>query len=281
MSLVAAPLGSPAFLPPLVSLLQSSGDQLGTSVNRLASGNRIINAGDDIALLSIAAGLQAQNAGLRQASSNVAQGSSLVQVASGGLAQISALLTAMQAIAQQANTVALTAAQRGFLQEKFSSDFSQIDSIAGATSFNNIKLLDGTLAGGINIQAGTRSTDVITVAIANAGTGAIFSGTPNLATPGAAAAAETAVTNASNAVQTIISHVNGLQDAIDAASASLTQSTGGTTSANSNLVDTDLTAESSNFVHESIQVNAGTAVLAQAYTLPPQLLRLLKPMGHA
>jgi len=160
-------LSSSAFFTPILSNLQNSSVEVGKSTARLSSGNRIVNVGDDVASYSVAAGLQAQLSGLRQASNNVAQGTSLLQVASGGLTQIHDLLSQLNTLAVQASSGSLTDTDRGFLQESFRQVIASIDTIASSTSFNNIKLLDGSLAGDNTIltqpTVATHATGSITI----------------------------------------------------------------------------------------------------------------------
>lgn len=278
---IAPTLGSPAFFSSLVVGLKQSNNALSASVVRLSTGNRITNVGDDVASFSVASTLQAQNIGYQQASSGLAQGSSLLQVAQGGLQQIGALLTSMQMIAQQADSSSLTGTQRGVLQEQFSNDFNEIQSIATSTSFNGVNLLNGALAGGVTFQSGATSSSNITVSIADSRTSALFSGTPNVSNKTNAALALTAIATASNTLQTTISNISGLQAAFNAAAGNLTQAIQGTASAVSNLTDTDIAAESTTFTQDTLKINAGIAVLAQAMNLPQNLMLLLRPQALA
>lgn len=148
MTMISAPLSSAAFFTPALNYLQNNQNALQANTQRLSSGNRIINAADDVAAFSISSQLQSQLSSLKQVNSNIAQGSSLLQVAAGGLQQVGNIIDTMKTIAIQANSSALTDVDRGYLQQQFSTLKDQIDSLASNTSFNNIKLLDGTLAGG-------------------------------------------------------------------------------------------------------------------------------------
>lgn len=143
----SAPLSSAAYFTPAIFAFQNSSNELAISTNRLASGNRITRVGDDVSAFSIATRLQSQLSGLRQASSNVAQGASLLQVAEGGLSQISDILDSMKALATQSNSAALTTSERSYLQAQFAEYLEEIDRIAGNTAFNDVTLLDGTLGG--------------------------------------------------------------------------------------------------------------------------------------
>lgn len=148
MTISSVPLSSSAFLTPALYNLKDSQSALFANTQRLSSGNRIINASDDVASFSIAAGLQSQLSSLNTINSNIAQGSSLLQVAAGGLQQVGSLIDSLKTLSIQANSSALTNTERGYIQQQFSTLVAQIDSIASNTSFNGVKLLDGSLAGG-------------------------------------------------------------------------------------------------------------------------------------
>lgn len=124
---------------------------VGTS-QALASGNRINRAADDISALSAATALQTNVSTLRTASNNVAQASSLLQVADGGLQQISTALDRLQEIAVQANSGALDDAARKGLNQEFQGLVEEIDRLAGNTNFNNVNLLDGSLSADSSLQ---------------------------------------------------------------------------------------------------------------------------------
>lgn len=144
----ASPLSSSAFFTPILYSIQNASRDLSASTARLSSGNRIVNVGDDVASYSIASRLQSQITGLKQASSNAAQGTSLLQVASGGLSQISDVLSQLKTLSIQASSSAITDIDRAYLQAQFDSLLDSIDSIARSTTFNSVNLLDGTLSGG-------------------------------------------------------------------------------------------------------------------------------------
>jgi flagellin len=147
MTTISSSLSSSAFFTPALFALQKSSDQLSASTIRLASGNRLVRASDDVASFSIAARMQSQLSGLKQASQNIAQGGSLLQVAEGGLGQVLELLDLMNATAVQANSASLSSTDRTFLQQQFAAYQDEINRIASNTSFNAISLLDGALSG--------------------------------------------------------------------------------------------------------------------------------------
>ncbi|NBX03089.1 MAG: hypothetical protein EBR02_03290 [Alphaproteobacteria bacterium] len=117
-----------------------------SSVSRLSSGNRIVKSSDDVAALSIGTSLQTGVSALKVALTNASQGTSLLQVADGGLSQITSILQRQKAIALQAGSGSLTNSDRGFLDIEFQELSKQIDSITNSTTFNSVKLLNGSLS---------------------------------------------------------------------------------------------------------------------------------------
>ncbi len=142
------PLSSSAYYGSALSSLTRSTQQIQLSTARLSSGNRLINAGDDVAALSISTKLQSQVTAIKAAQSNTAQASSFLQVAYGALLNVRDLLDSLQSLATQANSGAITNTDRALLQVQFDEYSSEIDRIASNTKFNNVNLLDGTISGG-------------------------------------------------------------------------------------------------------------------------------------
>lgn len=115
------------------------------SVARLSSGNRIINASDDVSGLAAGTSLRTNVTTLKTALINTAQGSSLLQVADGALGQIVDILQRQKAIGIQAGSGSLDDTARGFLNQEFQQLSAEIDRIATTTNFNGVNLIDGTV----------------------------------------------------------------------------------------------------------------------------------------
>jgi len=131
----------------------------------LSSGNRIVNASTDVAALSTGTALQAQVNTLTTALTVASQGSSLLQVADGALAQIESIIQRQQAIATSAQSGSLSDVQRGFLNQEFQNLTQQIDQLATSTNFNGVNLINGSIAGGIdastNANAGNATLPIV------------------------------------------------------------------------------------------------------------------------
>lgn len=126
-----------------------------TAVAALSSGNRIVQASDDVAALSVGTALATQINTLNTSLTVASQGSSLLQVADGALAQIQSILQQQQSIATQAQSGSLSSVQLGFLDQQFQSLTTQIDQLAGSTNFNGVSLINGAISGGSVVKTNT------------------------------------------------------------------------------------------------------------------------------
>ena len=112
---------------------------------------------------------------LRQGSKNVGEGKSMMDTAASAVTSIKSALTEMKSVADKVAAGTLTAAAG---QTLYDSLRSQISGIVSSTSYNGIKLLDGTnwsgderitttgatpTAGSVKIQAGTNTFDLTLV----------------------------------------------------------------------------------------------------------------------
>jgi flagellin len=126
--------------------LSQSQASLSTSLQRLSSGLRINSAKDDAAGLAISERMTSQIRGNDQAQRNANDGISLAQTAEGDLNTISNNLQRMRELAVQAANATNSAADRAALDGEVQSLSAEIDRVAKNSSFNGIKLLDGTFS---------------------------------------------------------------------------------------------------------------------------------------
>ena len=136
-----------------------------TAMERLSTGIRINSAKDDAAGLAIALRMTADIRGTAVAIRNANDGISLSQTAEGGLGQINDILQRMRELAVQSSNGTASADNRAASQLEISQLKQEIDTIAGRTNFNGIKLLDGNAAK-MNIQTGVNAGDMMTMTIA-------------------------------------------------------------------------------------------------------------------
>ena len=127
-------------------MLGISTSSLSKSTEKLSSGYRINRAADDAAGLAISEKMRSQIRGLDQASSNAADGISMIQTAEGALNESHSILQRMRELAVQAANGTETDSDRSNLQDEIEQLQEELDRIANDTEFNTMPLLDGSLS---------------------------------------------------------------------------------------------------------------------------------------
>jgi flagellin len=147
--------------------LSATDSQMSKSLEKLSSGFRINRAADDAAGLAISEGLRSQIGGYKVAVRNTQDGVSVVQTAEGALTETHSILQRMRDLSVQAsNTGSLNDDAKANIQSEIGQLKSELDRIAGTTTFNGKKLLDGNYS--TTFQVGANSGETISVAIGTA-----------------------------------------------------------------------------------------------------------------
>jgi flagellin len=137
---------------------------LETSLERLSSGLKINRAADDASGLAIADSLRSQANALGQALRNANEAVGIIQIADKAMAEQVAILDTIKTKATQAAQDGQSLASRKAIQSDIKFLMSQIDNIAGNTSYNGKQLLSGNF---INreFQIGAYSRNTVTASI--------------------------------------------------------------------------------------------------------------------
>jgi flagellin len=140
-----------------------------SAMERLSSGIRINSAKDDAAGLAISTRMTANIRGLAAAIRNANDGISLTQTAEGSLSAIGDNLQRIRELAVQSANTTNSASDRGALNAEASQLISEIDRVANNSTFNGIKLLDGSFQNQfLQVGAGNEVNDRISISIGNA-----------------------------------------------------------------------------------------------------------------
>jgi flagellin len=267
--------------------LSTSDKSMSGSLEKLSSGLRINKAADDAAGMSIAQGLQSQNAGLKVASRNAQDGVNVVQTADGALSETSSILQRMRDLAVQASnggsqdTNAQAAADTEFQQLN-----KELDRISQTTKFGSQSLLGGSYNGTFQVDSGTGTGSTIGVDLTSSGalSGLTITGFDSTGL-GTGAASLTSTTNATTAIGTLDTAIKDLstaratlgayQNRFDHTINNVNVSIENLTASKSAITDTDMASEMMNFTKSQILQQAGTAMLAQANQAPQGVLKLL------
>ncbi len=249
------------------------------SFQRLSSGARITQAGDDAAGLSISENLRAQIRSTSEAEKNANNGISLVQVAEGGLSEVGNILVRLRELSIQAASDTIGDKERGFINQEVQSLTAEVDRIANVTTFNGTQLLNGAGKSNLELQVGIRSdvTDRITFNVSDNDVRADALGVGSVKTESIddARAAIDVVDSALNKVSETRARMGAMQNKLQSTTNNLAITKENLVGARSRIADTDIAEETSHLVRENILQQAGIAVLAQANQNPMTALKLL------
>jgi flagellin len=166
--------------------LNSSQSMQANAIQRLSSGLRINSAKDDAAGLAISERFTSQIRGLNQAVRNAQDAVSLSQTAEGALSSVGNNLQRMRELAVQSANGTNSDSDRAALQVEFDQLRQEINRISSQTSFNGVKLLDGSFTN-VAFQVGANASETISInSIVNANATAL--GTSSAASVTSAAA---------------------------------------------------------------------------------------------
>ncbi|MDB5888638.1 MAG: Flagellin [Rhodocyclales bacterium] len=258
--------------------LNTSQASLATSLQRLSSGLRINSAKDDAAGLAISERLNSQIKGFNVAIGNANDSISLLQVADGGAAQISDNMQRMRELAVQAANGTLNSGDRANLSVEFNALSSEVSRLGEATKYNNINLLNSGSTLTFQVGAGTTTNDQITVSTVDlrASTLAIDSSSIQISAASLALAAITNLDSGINTLTTARARFGAALNRTGAVISSLQIAVENQSAARGRIVDADFASETASLSRNQILQQAGTAMLAQANSLPQQVLSLLR-----
>lgn len=243
----------------------------------LASGNRIIKAGDDAAGLAISENVRSQLRGMRMAKNNSSNAVSAIQVSEGGLNEITNILTRLRELGIQAASDNIGDRERGFLNLEAKSLIEESDRIANTTVFGDKKLLDGsagkqeyhvgTGAGEENVISFDLSTDARASELGISGM--------SIETKGDARDLLGVIDEAVNKVGAMRANFGAIQNRLESASSNLDTQVENLEAAKSRIADADIAYESSELASSQILQSAAVSVLAQANQNQAVALKLI------
>ncbi|MGE6139816.1 flagellin B [Aeromonas rivipollensis] len=291
--------------------LMNTNKSLDTSYTRLASGLRINSAKDDAAGLQISNRLTSQVNGLDQGNRNANDGISVAQTAEGAMDEVTSMLQRMRTLAQQSSNGSNNKDDRDALQAEYKQLTTEINRIAGDTTFGGQKLLDGNYKGSFQVGADAgqtisfKMTTAFTmsgIASATKGSATVTAVVASTDTTGAdawvVAAATTAVTwatisdisgstdsnaqlafaNLDKMIQVVDSkraELGAVQNRFDSTIRNQSNISENLSAARSRIRDADFATETANMTKQNILQQAASSILAQANQRPQSALSLL------
>ncbi|MBY0553178.1 flagellin FliC [bacterium] len=255
-------------------------NQISTTMARLSSGYRINRSADDAAGLAISENLKAQIRGFKQANRNANDGISLVQVAEGGLNEISGMLVRLRELAIQTSSDTVGDRERALVDVEYQQLKEEIERVAQTTQFNGAPLLNG-MGGVLDFQVGVYNDPINDRISFDAGAGnatleSLMLTELNVASKEASQESLAFVDEAMSFIGSARANLGALQNRLQTTSEVLGTAEENFAAANSRIRDTDIAAESTALAKNNILMNAATSVLSQANTQQQLALKLLQ-----
>ena len=262
-----------------------------TSMARLSTGKRINSASDDAAGVAISSRLSAEIRGTDQAIRNSLDGQALIDTAEGAHKEIENILQRMREVAVQSANDTNNGQDRANLQAEMEAMVTEIDRIAGTTTWAGANLMDASAGTTFSFQVGaaTGAQNQIAVSIGamnatglGVGDGSVSVVKVNDDTAGDGSGDVNARTGI-DLIDTAIKDVNIQRSKLGAISNRLNHTVNNLTNISSNLSaakggieDADFALETTNLAKNQILQQASTAMLAQANASKQNVLSLLQ-----
>ena len=225
--------------------LSTNSASLATTIQRLSSGLRINSAKDDAAGLAISQRMTTQVRGMDVAARNANDGISLAQTAEGALSSIGENMQRIRELAVQAA--------------------------------NGTKLLDGSTASfTIQVGADAGSDNQIDISTVDMTATATAVAALDISSASGATLALTEIDTQLQTVNTARADLGAIQNRFSSVISNLQNSSENLSAARSRIQDTDYAKETAELTRTQILQQAGTAMLAQAKSVPQNVLSLLQ-----
>jgi len=254
------------------TLLMQSQSNLSASLQRLSSGSKITSPADDSAGLAVSMKLTAQMSRINAASNNVNNAISFSQTQDGYIQQVNTAFSRMSELSVLAQDVTKTTADRALYQQEFHALGNYISNVA-TKEFNGVSLFNGNT---LNVTTDSEANTFAMGGIDLAGNATYTTATADDIT--SIAGATQALTDVKAAISQLASdraNIGSNEESLSYYSNQLSTLNNNLSAANSQITDVDVATESTQYAKENILVQTGTAMLAQANSLPQSVLKLL------
>jgi flagellin len=259
--------------------MTSSQREVQKSFAQLSSGSRITKAADDAAGLGISENLKSQIRSLGQASRNANDGISMVQVAEGGLSEVSNILTRMRELGIQAASDTVGDRERGYIDNEIQQLKSEVERISQTTRFGTQNMLNGT-GQKYDIQVGINNDDfadriTFDSSQLNATISELDVADLDYSSKEGAQQALMVVDQAQAKVAGFRANIGALQNRFQSTIENLGVQHENLSAANARIRDADIAASSSEATRNTVLMNASASVLSQANQIPQLAMKLI------
>jgi len=254
--------------------LTGASARMGESIEKLASGYKINKAGDDASGLAVSEKLRSQIRGLAQASRNAQNGISFLQTAEGSMQEMHSILHRMRELSIQGANQIYSTEDRLQIQVEVSQLKQEINRIVDVTSFNQLKILDGSLKD-MRFHVGPDKDQTIAVSLDSMDIKSLKVDGVDITTVQAANNSLGSIDSAVNSVSKQRANVGAWQNRMGHVVNALSVAEENLTAAESRIRDTDMAREIIEFSKNEILTQTGASMLVQANMQSKTVLKLL------
>ena len=258
------------------------------SMEKLSSGERINKAGNDASGLAVSEKMRSQIRGLNQASRNIGDAVSFVQVAEGYLSETTDILQRIRELAVQGSNGVYSDEDRMQIQVEVSQLVAEVDRIASSAQFNGMNLLTGRFSRESNtvmqFQIGANADQSIRAYIGTMTASALGlkgmqgeeSNVISVGSPDEANMTLATIDEALKNVNKQRADLGAYQNRMELAQKGINVAAENTQAAESRIRDTDMASEIVEFTKNQILQSTSTAMLSQANSQSTNVLALLR-----
>lgn len=258
------------------------------SMEKLSSGERINKAGNDASGLAVSEKMRSQIRGLNQASRNIGDAVSFVQVAEGYLSETTDILQRIRELAVQGSNGVYSDEDRMQIAVEVSQLVAEVDRIASSAQFNGMNLLTGRFSRESNtvmqFQIGANADQSIRAYIGTMTASALGlkgmqgeeSNVISVGSPDEANMTLATIDEALKNVNKQRADLGAYQNRMELAQKGINVAAENTQAAESRIRDADMASEIVEFTKNQVLQNTSLAMLSQANSQSANVLTLLR-----
>ena len=261
---------------------------LQSSMEKLSSGERINKAGNDASGLAVSEKMRSQIRGLNQASRNIGDAVSFVQVSEGYLAETTDILQRIRELAVQGSNGIFSSEDREQIAVEVSQLVAEVDRIASSAQFNGMNLLTGRFSRdsdtvmqfqiGANVDQNIRAY-IGTMTATALGLKGIQGEEANIISIGSPEEANQTISTIDEALKNVNKQradLGAYQNRMEMAQKGINVAAENTQAAESRIRDTDMASEMVEYTKNQILSQVSSALLAQSNSQSSNVLALLR-----
>ena len=261
---------------------------LQSSMEKLSSGERINKAGNDASGLAVSEKMRSQIRGLNQASRNIGDAVSFIQVSEGYLAETTDILQRIRELAVQSANGIFSDEDRAQVAVEVSQLVAEVDRIASSAQFNGMNLLTGRFSRdsdivmqfqiGANVDQNIRAY-IGTMTATALGLKGMQGEETNIISIGSPDEANQTLSTIDEALKNVNKQradLGAYQNRMEMAQKGIDIAAENTQAAESRIRDTDMASEMVEYTKNQILSQVSTAMISQANSQSSNVLALLR-----